>query len=273
MSYAAVTGGSGRQALHQAGLFGPREGMTRTLASALRGRHIAVTGANAYLGLLSRKSRPEGATVHLVCRNRARGEKALAEICREYPDADARLHVLDVSSAADIKRFVEAGGLEKLQVLINNAGVVPETLMHTAEGNEVSMATAMGGSFLLSSLLMPTLEKNKPSRVINMSTGGMYTCKLDPTNLNCEKDNPKNYDGSYAREASPSDPHGNVARKTPWARGYVSFDSPGLVRHAGRARQEYGLVQFEDGGEAQNACPGHRYCGLAGRGPDGSSVG
>ena len=103
-----------------------------------------------------------------------------------------------MSSAADIKRFVEAGGLEKLQVLINNAGVVPETLMHTAEGNEVSMATAMGGSFLLTSLLMPTLEKNKPSRVINMSSGGMYTCKLDPTNLNCEKDNPKNYDGVFA---------------------------------------------------------------------------
>ena len=97
----------------------------------------------------------------------------------------------------------------------------------------------------------------------------MYTCKLDPTNLNCEKDNPKNYDGVFAWQltrSGPSDPHGNVARKTPWARGYVSFDPPRLVRHAGRARQEYGLVQFENGGEAQNACPGHRYCGLAGRG-------
>ena len=74
---------------------------------------------------LSKSSPSRDATVHPACRT-ARGEKALAEICREYLDADARLHVLDVSSAADIKRFVEAGGLEKLQVLIN-AGVVPET--------------------------------------------------------------------------------------------------------------------------------------------------
>lgn len=169
---------------------------------SLRGRHIAITGANAGLGYaLAKQLAAQEAVVHMLCRNRERGERAVAEIMRDHPGADARLHVLDVSSAVDVKRFVEAeqhGGLDKLQVLVNNAGVVPEKLLNTPEGNEVSMATAMGGSFLLTSLLLPTLEKNKPSRVINMSSGGMYTCKLDPTNLNCEKDGSANYDGVFA---------------------------------------------------------------------------
>jgi dehydrogenase/reductase SDR family protein 12 len=189
-------------------------------SSSLKGRHVAITGANAGLGFaLALQLAAQDAVVHLVCRNRERGERAVAEILRAHPGADARLHVLDVSSAADVRRFVEEeeeaaaagaagaagagagerrGGLAQLQVLVNNAGVVPETLRRTAEGNEVSMATAMGGSFLLTSLLLPTLKKNRPSRVVNMSSGGMYTCKLDPSNLNCEKDGPENYDGVFA---------------------------------------------------------------------------
>lgn len=171
---------------------------------SLRGRHVAITGANAGLGFaLALQLAAQDAVVHMVCRNRERGERAVAEILRAHPGADARLHVLDVSSAADVRRFVDEaaerhGGLDQLQVLVNNAGVVPETLRRTAEGNEVSMATAMGGSFLLTSLLLPTLKKNRPSRVVNMSSGGMYTCKLDPTNLNCEKDARENYDGVFA---------------------------------------------------------------------------
>ena len=132
-------------------------------SASLRGRHIAVTGANAGLGFaLSKELARRDATVHLVCRNRARGEKALAEICRESTRTlDARLRVLDVSSAADIKRFVEAGGgngLEKLRVLINNArGLSWETAHAHAEGNEVSGRSNGRKLSALRALLLPTL--------------------------------------------------------------------------------------------------------------------
>lgn len=170
--------------------------------ASLHGRHIAITGANAGLGFaLAKEMAKRNATVHLLCRNRERGEQALQNIIAEHPSADARLHIVDVSSAGDVKEFVknfttEEGGGNKLQVLVNNAGVVPEMLKHTSDGNEVSMATAMGGSFLLTSMLLPVLAKNAPSRVVNMSSAGMYTCKLDAQNLNCEKD--KTYDGVFA---------------------------------------------------------------------------
>ena len=136
-------------------------------STSLHGRHVAITGANAGLGFaLAKEMAKRNATVHLLCRNRERGEKAIQSIMDEHPDADARLHIVDVSSASNVQEFVktfttEEGGGHKLQVLVNNAGVVPEKLIHTPEGNEISMATAMGGSFLLTSLLQVSLKTGR----------------------------------------------------------------------------------------------------------------
>ena len=89
--------------------------------------------------------------------------------------------------------------------------------------------------------------------------------------MNCEKDGSKNYDGVFAYAHAK---RAQVILTEMWqekllGRGVTFHSTPSrLVRHTGRARQEYGLVQFKNGGEAKDTCPGYRYCGLAGRGPD-----
>lgn len=91
----------------------------------LRGRVAVVTGANQGIGYatatdLARK----GATVHLVCRNKERGEAARDAIVKETANADVQLHVADLSSVAQTKALAAellAAG-QPLHLLVNNAG-------------------------------------------------------------------------------------------------------------------------------------------------------
>ena len=168
----------------------------------LTGTSIAVTGANSGLGLaVSKQLAKRNATVHMLCRNRERGQKALESIQQECTLATAttvQLHIVDISDVLSVQNFChqfKTSG-NRLNTLINNAGVVPETRMVTKDGNEVSFATMAGGSFLLTSLLLPVLQQEKHSRVINVSSAGMYTTKLDVDNIQCDQD--KEYDGVFA---------------------------------------------------------------------------
>ena len=160
-----------------------------------------LTGASKRLGAsTARKFHAEGFNVIIHFNNSRQEAESLVAQLNSLREGSAKSLQADLTDREQLKLLANQvlGCYQRLDVLVNNAGVVPETLRRTAEGNEVSMATAMGGSFLLTSLLLPTLKKNRPSRVVNMSSGGMYTCKLDPSNLNCEKDGPENYDGVFA---------------------------------------------------------------------------
>lgn len=102
-----------------------RIGARRDLEVDLRGRVAVVTGANQGIGYatatdLARK----GATVHLVCRNKERGEAARDAIVKETANADVQLHVADLSSVAQTKALAAellAAG-QPLHLLVNNAG-------------------------------------------------------------------------------------------------------------------------------------------------------
>ena len=172
----------------------------KAMEHTMSGRVCAITGANAGLGFeLASELCRRDATVHLLCRNKERGEKAIKAIKETTKGhGNAILHIVDVSDENSIKDFAARFSKteDKLHCLVNNAGVVPERRQVTADGNEVSFATMAGGSFLLTSLLLPLLERSKPARVVNMSSAGMYTCKLDPSNIQCDQD--KKYDGVFA---------------------------------------------------------------------------
>jgi len=129
------------------------------------GRRALITGANSGIGYyaaleLARK----GAHVLLGCRDRARGEAALARMRAEVPDASAEVALLDLdlASLAAVRRFAEAevGRGSPLDVLINNAGVMAvKPRQETAEGFELQFGTNVLGHFALTGLLMPALER------------------------------------------------------------------------------------------------------------------
>jgi dehydrogenase/reductase SDR family member 12 len=127
------------------------------------GQVVVVTGASSGIGrAAASRFASLGATVIDVVRDPARAREG----------ADVR--VCDVSSLADVRRF--AASLTRVDVLVNNAGALPASRSVTAEGVEVAFATNVLGPFLLTSLV-------RPRRVISVTSGGMYTARLDPYDL------------------------------------------------------------------------------------------
>ena len=168
-------------------------------AISMRGRDVMVTGANAGLGLaVSEALLRRGATVHMVCRNRERGTAARAALLRDVgcEESQLLLHEADCGLAQSLKAFA-ANFLEthtKLDVLINNAGVLAPERMDMSDGGEACMSVALGGTFLLSGLLLPALAAGAEaagagarSRIINVSSGGMYMAKVDAADLDLRK--------------------------------------------------------------------------------------
>ncbi|MBN8867366.1 MAG: SDR family NAD(P)-dependent oxidoreductase [Solirubrobacterales bacterium] len=143
----------------------------------LTGRRVMITGATSGLGLAGAIDLGRcGAKVHLVARDEAKGRAALAEVGR-----DAELHLCDLSSLVEIRRFatgfLDSG--ERLDVLIANAGVMPAERERTEEGFELTFATNLLGPYLLTDLLLPRLREGRDPRVIVMSSGGMYSTGFD----------------------------------------------------------------------------------------------
>ncbi len=154
------------------------------------GRSVMVTGASSGIGEAAcAELARRGATVHMVVRSCERGERALARVAAASGSKAIELHLCDLSSLASVREFSSAflAAGKPLDVLINNAGVLPDKRTHTDEGFELTFATNVLGPFLLTALLLPALRRSAPSRVINVSSGGMYTAKIDLNDVQLER--------------------------------------------------------------------------------------
>ncbi|KAJ3391968.1 hypothetical protein CcCBS67573_g07195 [Chytriomyces confervae] len=154
----------------------------------LTAKHVLITGANSGLGFSAAKAiATKGATVHLLCRNRERGETA-SNTLRAMPGIDSNrivLHVVDVASVRDVKRFASEWAQTGLpiHVLINNAGILPNERSETQEGLESTFATNTMGTYSLTTLLLPFLKKAETPRVVNVSSGGAFNKRLNVTDI------------------------------------------------------------------------------------------
>jgi NAD(P)-dependent dehydrogenase (short-subunit alcohol dehydrogenase family) len=130
---------------------------------SLAGKRIIITGANSGIGYhAALKLARKGAHVVLACRNRQRGEEAVARLNADSPGANAELAILDLSSLPAVRTFAEDELAQRrpLHLLINNAGVMaPPKRLQTAEGFELQFGTNVLGHFVLTALLMPALEQ------------------------------------------------------------------------------------------------------------------
>jgi NAD(P)-dependent dehydrogenase (short-subunit alcohol dehydrogenase family) len=148
---------------------------------ALRGKVVVVTGASSGLGKAAAVSLARlGASVHVVVRDLARGRDAVADIRGDVPGAEVELHRCDVSDLSSVRAF--AAGLrrsvERVDVLVHNAGTMPPERSETADGHEVAYATHVLGPVLLTELLRPMLATATTSRVVIVSSGGMYAQRI-----------------------------------------------------------------------------------------------
>jgi NAD(P)-dependent dehydrogenase (short-subunit alcohol dehydrogenase family) len=168
------------------------------LRGTLHGRRALVTGGSSGVGeAVCEGFTAAGAQVHMLVRSRERGEEAVSRIASRLPGAREaiEIEVCDLSDLSEIRRFAESfqARHERLDLLVHNAGVLPQERSHTPDGVELTFATNVLGPFLLTSLLLPGLLAGAPSRVITVSSGGMYTARLRADDLQLENED---FDGS-----------------------------------------------------------------------------
>jgi dehydrogenase/reductase SDR family protein 12 len=150
------------------------------------GKVALVTGANSGLGFAAAEGFARlGATVWLAVRNAQRGQDAAARIEESTGRGPVHVGVCDLSRLESVREFAARFSAQagRLDVLVNNAGVLTEHREVSGDGIEMTLATNVIGPFLLTGLLAPLLEAHAPSRVINVSSGGMYTQKLAADDL------------------------------------------------------------------------------------------
>jgi NAD(P)-dependent dehydrogenase (short-subunit alcohol dehydrogenase family) len=139
----------------------------------LDGKVIVITGANSGIGFeAARALAGTGARVVLACRNTSAAEKAAAAIQEEHAGAAIDQEKLDLSSLASVRAFAARFGdtYDRLDVLINNAGVMALPRCTTADGFEMQFGTNHLGHFALTGLLLPHLLKSAPARVVTVSS-------------------------------------------------------------------------------------------------------
>ncbi len=150
---------------------------------------VLVTGAGGGLGLAAATGFAQlGATVHALGRNERRADQAVRAVLDAVPGADVRPAVCDLSSLSEIEEFTVAFGKRepRLDVLVNNAGLMPHEREYSVDGHELMFATHVLAPFALIAQLSPLLEAAAPSRVIIVSSGGMYTEELPPDDFESE---------------------------------------------------------------------------------------
>jgi NAD(P)-dependent dehydrogenase (short-subunit alcohol dehydrogenase family) len=125
-----------------------------------------------------------GATVITVGRDEARGAAAADEIRQRVPRARIETMTADLSSLASVRRLAAQvlARHERLDVLVNNAGVITVRRRLTVDGLETTFATNHLGPFLLTNLLLELLVRSAPARVVTVSSAAHKQARMIPWN-------------------------------------------------------------------------------------------
>jgi NAD(P)-dependent dehydrogenase (short-subunit alcohol dehydrogenase family) len=158
---------------------------------AMVGRTAAVTGATSGLGLATAEGFARlGASVRLVVRNEVKGAEVKRQLEAAVPGADLVVDRCDVSDLDDVRRFAESFAVDRLDVLVHNAGSMPATRTESAQGHELTMSLHVLGPVLMTELLRPVLTGHD-ARTIFVTSGGMYGQRL-------RADDPEYLRGDYS---------------------------------------------------------------------------
>jgi NAD(P)-dependent dehydrogenase (short-subunit alcohol dehydrogenase family) len=153
-------------------------------------RTILVTGSTDGIGkATARALARQGHRVLIHGRDREKGRAVLREIGKESDGATLDLFTSDLSTLGGVRGLADQVGdrYERLDALINNAGVYMPDRVLTRDGLETTFAVNLAAPFLLSHLLMPLLEAGAPARIVNVASSAHFDAHtLDPDDLQGE---------------------------------------------------------------------------------------
>jgi NAD(P)-dependent dehydrogenase (short-subunit alcohol dehydrogenase family) len=155
----------------------------------LTGRACVVTGASSGIGKAACVALARlGATVIAVCRDRSRGAAALADIGAAAAGGQPALELADLSSQRQIRALAgRLAELDRIDILINNAGSVHGQRSVTEDGIERTFAVNHLAPFLLTNLLGPALQASAPARVVTVASAAHHGAVLDLGDVNAER--------------------------------------------------------------------------------------
>ncbi|MEM7117362.1 MAG: oxidoreductase [Chloroflexota bacterium] len=152
----------------------------------LTGKVILVTGANSGIGFEATKEfGRKGAHVVMGCRNMSKAEAAMTELQQELPQGKFEIMQLDLASQKSVHAFAAAfnAKFDRLDVLVNNAGIMMVPYGKTEDGLERQMGTNHFGHFALTGLLIDLLKATPNARVVSISSSGHRFGSMDFDNL------------------------------------------------------------------------------------------
>ena len=150
----------------------------------LAGRTALVTGPTSGLGRAAALGLARlGAEVVLLCRDLARGRALQRELRLATGHRRVSVEQVDLADLGSVRAFARRFGAPRVDVLVHNAGVLPDERVLSPDGLELTWATNVAGPYLLTRLLLPRLKRAPQGRIVVVSSGGMYAQRLSLDDL------------------------------------------------------------------------------------------
>ena len=205
---------------------------------------VIVTGANTGIGFeAAREFSRKGAETILACRDEIKANKALWNIRKEIPEAKVRYLHLDLSSLSSVKQFAEKirKDYSRLDVLVNNAGIILYPYRTTEDGFESQLGINHLGHFALTGHLIDLIAKTEGSRIVNVSSLIYTLGKLDFENFLFENGKGFSRTGAYSRSKLA-----NLLFTYELDRKFKSanLDALAVAAHPGYAYTDFGRRRF-----------------------------
>lgn len=164
-----------------------------------KGKNAIITGANSGIGFETAKALAKiGTHIVMACRSKEKANQAIAQIKNEIPNASLEFRPLDLASFQSIENFANQINFDKIDILINNAGIITSKFQVTPQGHEMTAGVNHFGHFYLTKLLLPKLKESKSRVVVLSSESHKQAFSLDLTKW---PQNEKDYgfNSSYAK--------------------------------------------------------------------------
>lgn len=168
----------------------------------LTGKVIIITGGNSGIGYEAAKEfARKGAQIILASRNKNKAKAALSRIQTEIPGSRAEIYQLDLADLKSIKQFTDTfkKKYNRLDVLLNNAGIMMVPYGKTKDGFELQLGTNHLGHFALTGTLIDLLLNTPGARVVNVSSNAHYFGEMDFSNLMYENGEGYSAQKAYGR--------------------------------------------------------------------------
>jgi NAD(P)-dependent dehydrogenase (short-subunit alcohol dehydrogenase family) len=169
----------------------------------LAGKTVLITGSTDGVGkLVAQRLAEAGAHVLLHGRSREKGQRVLAEIRAASRSEELEFHLADLASLSEVRGLADMVSLrhDRLDLLINNAGIGfgPRGGARelSRDGHELRFAVNYLSGFLLTHLLLPTLRRSAPARIVNVSSAGQYPIDFEDVMVT------RSYEGTRAYRQS-----------------------------------------------------------------------